>query len=88
MNGLGIGLKCFVMYVLLMELLPGKAALATSVAFFFDGLIFIWASLILMYIAKNTTIFFYISFFISVTSLIGFNLINLSESIKWQLVKG
>jgi hypothetical protein len=88
MNGLGIVLKCFVLYTLLMELLPGRTAIATSIIFFIDGLIFVWSPLLLMYISKNTTIFLYISFFISITSLIGFNLINVNESIKWLLDKG
>ena len=88
MIGCGVCLKCFVMYVLLIELLPGNEALTTSCLFFIDGLVFIFSPIFLLYVSKNTMIFSLFSIIIVICSIIAFFFIRVSESLKWLLAKG
>jgi MFS family permease len=52
--GMSHSIRAFVVYVLMIELVPGKEALVTGIIFFLDGLSCIYCPLIFLYITKQT----------------------------------
>lgn len=87
LNGLSIGLKCFILYAWLIEMFPGKEAMCTSLLFFTDGLIFVVSPILLEYVMKNTYNFIYLSLFIAITAFTLFRIFKIQESLKWMLSK-
>lgn len=61
-NGLAYGIKYFVMYTLMLEYVPGRESTVTGILFFYEGMIFIYSPLLIMFGFKNTQIFILIAF--------------------------
>ena len=75
-------------YSHMMEFLPGRISTWSGYLFFTEGLIFVISPLILIYLTKDTNVFFYIPIAINVIAIAIFSIIYIPESIKYLLDKG
>ncbi len=85
--GASAPLKAMIAYTHLMEWIHGYESLISGLLFFYDGLMFIFCPLILVYVTKNTTIFVYSAVAINVIALAIFLVKYFPESPVFLLDK-
>ena len=81
-------MKAMISYSHMMEFLPGRISAYSGYLLFTDGMVFVISPLILMYLTKNTDIFFYIPIAMNIIAVIIFSVVYIPESIKYLLEKG
>ena len=86
--GSSVPLKNMIAYTHLAEFLPGRVAGMSGLMLFLDGMILVVSPLVLMYVTSNTERFLWVGLLMNVFGLLGFVILYIPESIKFQLENG
>ena len=85
--GSSVPLKNMIAYTHLAEFLPGRVAGMSGLMLFLDGMILVVSPLV-MYVTSNTERFLWVGLLMNVFGLLGFVILYIPESIKFQLENG
>ena len=86
--GLTIPMRTMVGYSHLLEFMPTKVSLLSTLCFFMDGMVMVVSPIILNFFTNNTMLFIWIALGINAAAILSFVIFYLPESSKFLLEKG
>ncbi|CDW88839.1 organic cation [Stylonychia lemnae] len=83
--GITFNNKNFISYTHLVELMGKRASFVTGILFCYDSCIFIISPLIMVYVTKNTNLFLYVGFAMSISALVLLHSFYFPESLRFNI---